>query len=576
MLIRPSDYGPTLPISAEQHAKKYRAPGETFYDYACRFSAALADNEEHRRALKSAVVDMAYLPAGRSQRAVGSPHKITAINCFVSGEIADDSMGIFDKVKEAFLTMRVGGGIGYDFSTIRPDGARVVSLGSTASGPVSFMHVFDAACRTVMSAGSRRGAQMAVLRCDHPDIEKFVTSKQDIDPSTGQSRDLRHFNISVACTDEFMAAVKRGDTFSLSFEGRVFATVDARLLWDKIMRSTWDYAEPGVLFIDTINRMNNLWYCEEIESTNPCGEQPLPPYGSCLLGSVNMVKFVRRRAGKNFIDIEAMGNMIPAIVRATDNIIDQTMYPLEEQRLCHQSNRRMGLGVTGMANAIEACGLPYGSEGYIALQSKILQTLRDTAYTASALLAKEKGVFPLFDKEKHLDGNFTKTLPGEVRDLISEYGIRNSHLTSIAPTGTISLTADNVSSGIEPVFSHKYDRRILDGDRATIEEVTDYGYREFGVMGVTADELSPEEHVDVLVSAQHFVDSACSKTCNVGSDVSWDRFKNLYMRAYDGGAKGCTTFRAAGKIYGILTKKDDDKEGGACYIDPTTGQKECS
>lgn len=572
--MKQDNYGPSQPLSEETHAAKYRAPGETFYDMCCRIAGALGDNEEHRRDFKMTLLSMAFMPAGRVQRAIGAPQKITPYNCFVSGTIEDDSSDIMDKAKEAYLTMRMGGGIGYDFSGLRYRNALIKSLSSPSSGAVSHMTIFDATCGCVSSAGGRRGAQMGVLRVDHPDIEEFVSAKQN-------STHLTNFNISVGITDEFMRAVESGDPFWLRFKGENIRQIDARALWDKIMRSTWDWAEPGVLFIDRINDGNNLYYCETIAATNPCAEQPLPPYGACLLGSFNMTKYVATRAGRRFIDLEAFKADIPGVIRAMDNIVDQALYPLPQQEQEAKNKRRMGIGVTGVSNALEICGFLYGTDAYIIAQDAILETLRDEAYRTSALLAKEKGAFPLYDRQQYLSAEFVVGLPDDIRDLIAEHGIRNSHLLSIAPTGTISLSADNISSGIEPVFSHTFDRTIITEHGPQTQEVSDYAYREFGVKGRTADELSPEEHVAVLVAAQRYVDSAVSKTCNVGDDVSWERFKEIYVSAWRGGAKGCTTFRAAGKRYGVLVKKETPPatevvpDGAACYVDPTSGKKTC-
>lgn len=565
-----SYYGPALPLSEETHASKYRADGETFYDMACRIAGALADNDDHRRDFKTTLLQMGFMPAGRIQRAIGAPQRVTPYNCFVSGTIADDSTDIMDKAKEAYLTMRMGGGIGYDFSGLRYRGSLIKSLGSPSSGAVSHMDIFNSVCSCVSSAGGRRGAQMGVLRVDHPDIEEFISAKQN------ESR-LTAFNLSIAITDKFMEAVRDDTDFSLVFKGEEIRRVNARALWDKIMRSTWDWAEPGVLFIDRINEDNNLWYCETIAATNPCAEQPLPPYGACLLGSFNLTKYVGTRAGKRFFDYEAFKADIPGTVRAMDNVVDEALYPLPQQEEEAKNKRRMGIGVTGVANALEIIGLPYGTPEYIAEQDKILSTLRDECYRASALLAREKKPFPLYTAA-YLDGQFIQTLPQDIQNLIKVYGIRNSHLLSIAPTGTISLSADNISSGIEPVFSHSYNRTIITEQGPIVEPVTDYAFREFGVRGRTADELSPEEHVAVLVAAQKYVDSAVSKTCNVGEDVSWERFKEIYVKAWEGGAKGCTTFRAAGKRYGVLVKAPETpvfEDGAACYIDPATGAKTC-
>lgn len=576
--------GPTLNISKEIHAMKYRSEGEDFKQAMSRVADALKDNQEHYEHVKEVLYDQRFLPAGRVQAAMGAAKVVTPYNCFVSGTIEDSMESIMDKAKEAAETMRLGGGIGYDFSTLRPRGANIASLDSRSSGPVSFMGIFDAVCKTIASAGHRRGAQMGVLRVDHPDIEEFVTAKSN-------AHRLTDFNISVGVTDEFMDCVKTGKPFALKFDGRTYKTVNAKNLWDQILRATWDWAEPGVLFIDKMNRKNNLWYTETIAATNPCGEQPLPPYGACLLGSFNLVQYVGQDfKGQFYFDYEEFRRDIPPIIRAMDNVVDRAVYPLSEHREEATSKRRMGIGLTGVANAIEATGAPYGSERFIGMLKTIMEVLRDTAYRTSVSLAIEKGAFPLF-KEEYLESEFAKTLPEDLREDIRKYGIRNSHLLSIAPTGTISLSADNVSSGIEPVFSLYYDRVIQTFDGPKEERVEDYGYRVFGVKGKTANELSVFDHVKVLNVASQYVDSACSKTCNVGSEVTWEQFKDIYMEAYEGGASGCTTFRADGKRAGILkASKDeevvetpeepDDPEwieegGGACYYNPATGLRSC-
>jgi ribonucleoside-diphosphate reductase alpha chain len=558
--------GPTLPISEEIHKMKYRTEGETFLDAMNRISSTLSDNDEHRHALTEILEEQRFMPAGRVQSAIGSVRKSTPYNCFVSGTISDSFDDIMDKAKEAGVTMRLGGGIGYDFSTLRPKGARIASQGSQSSGPVSFMDIFDAICGTVAAAGHRRGAQMGVLRVDHPDIIEFIHAKRN------DSR-LTRFNISVGITDKFMEAVKADAEFDLVFNGYVYETVTARALWNDIMRSTWDWAEPGVLFIDRINEWNNLWYCEYLAATNPCGEQPLPPYGACLLGSFNLVKYVKG----DCIDYVKLFKDIPAVVRAMDNVVDAAIYPLEQQEYEAKSKRRMGLGVTGFANALEKCGFKYGTPAFIHEGSKILELIKEECYRTSAKLAEEKGAFPLYD-ERYLDSKFIKTLSQDTQDLIRKHGIRNSHLTSIAPTGTISLSADNVSSGIEPVFTHAFSRTIQTFEGPITEHVTDFAFREWGVKGVKAGDVPVEDHVAVLCMAQKHVDSACSKTCNVGDDVTWERFKDVYMQAYDQGAKGCTTFRASGKRYGILNETPEEEEAApeACSIDLVTGQPTCS
>ena len=580
--------GPGAPLSQEIDSMKYRQEGESFDDKIKRIANALMDNEDHQFELEDILGNMRFLPAGRVQNAMGSHRITTAYNCFVSGTIEDSMINIMDRAKEAALTMQKGGGIGYDFSNIRPRGDLIKSLDSKSSGPISFMGIFDAVCQTIASSGHRRGAQMGVLRVDHPDILEFIRAKRNTTQLTG-------FNVSVGITDAFMEAVQSGGTeFELTFEGKVYSVINPQELWDEIMESTWDWAEPGVLFVDRINEMNNLYYCETIETTNPCGEQPLPAYGACLLGSFNLTKYI---VGDKF-DFPQFKKDIPHVVRAMDNVIDRTIYPLPAQADEARNKRRMGLGVTGLANAGEILGYPYASEEFLGWAEKVFACLRDNTYRASARLAKEKGAFPMY-REDYLKSNFIRTLPASVKKEIREHGIRNSHLTSIAPTGTISLVADNVSSGIEPVFSHYYDRIIQTFDGPKTERVEDYAYS-LGVEGRTANETSVDDHLAVLSLAQHYVDSACSKTINVGDSVTYDDFKDIYFNAWKSGTKGCTTFRLNGKRYGILetveskTEEEsamervekevreeevaDDYGTGAvaCFFDPVTGQKECS
>lgn len=864
-------YGPTLPISKETHRLKYRQEGESFRESMSRVANALSDDPSDFIPLRSILLTQRFLPAGRIQAAVGSPRKTTAFNCFVSGTIEDSMNGIMDKAKDAAQTMRLGGGIGYDFSTIRPKEDLIVSLGSKASGVLSFMEIYDTLCKTVSSAGNRRGAQMGVLRVDHPDIEEFIEAKTN-------DTTLTKFNISVGITDDFMHAVKNDEEFSLKFNGRVYKRVQAKYLWDKIMRATWDWAEPGVLFIDRINEMNNLNYCETIAATNPCvhpstliltdkgyqkigelegvqvnvwngeefsptvvketgqdqkmkmisfsdgshlecthghkfylsngkkveanelgkgdkllkshfpviegdvglhqayeqgffsgdgwfkgskayiglygekkkllskfsgaksineynivggydgtdttetklylyygekgfywnkswvpardfnlesrkewltglmdsdghvtkdgnaqisskdrefllkvklllntmgatgtlskmkdcwrlsipasyyykleldgrhpavkpsrectpfvkvvdieegevcekvycfteskrhmgvfngvltgqcGEQPLPPYGACLLGSFNLIKYCYTDDSNKF-NFDLLTDDIPIVVKAMDNVIDQTTYPLPEQEKEAKSKRRMGLGVTGLANAGEFLGLVYGSKEFIEFTDKVLDILANTAYLASTELATTKGMFPLFDRERYTSSKFIQSLWPATIKAIKDNGIRNSHLTSIAPTGTISLSADNISSGIEPVFSHEYDRTIQTENGPVVERVTDYAYREFGIKGKTADECTVGEHLDVLISVSKHVDSAVSKTLNVGDKVTWQEFKEIYERAWEEGCKGCTTFRVSGKRYGVLNKIEPESSSGeACYYDTVSGKKTC-
>ena len=573
--------GPTMPLSIELDEMKYRQADESFDDKVRRIAGALADGDEHKYELQEILGEMRFLPAGRVQSAIGSRRVTTAYNCFVSGTIEDSMNSIMERASEAAETMRRGGGIGYDFSSIRPRGTLIRSLDSKSSGPVSFMGIFDAVCQTIASSGHRRGAQMGVLRVDHPDIFEFIRAKRNSDQLTG-------FNISVGITDAFMDAVVTGETeFNLEWGGEVYETINPQELWEEIMESTWDWAEPGVLFIDRIKEMNNLYYCEEIAATNPCGEQPLPPYGACLLGSFNLTKYVVS-FGKSF-DFQQFKKDIPHVVRAMDNVVDRTIYPLDAQAEEARSKRRMGLGVTGLANAGEMLGMPYGTPEFLSWAEKIFACLRDNTYRASARLAAEKGSFPLY-REDYLKGNFYRTLPASVKKEIREHGLRNSHLTSIAPTGTISLVADNVSGGIEPVFSHYYDRTVQTFDGPRVERVEDYAYRH-GTEGRKADDISVLEHLEVLALAQNYIDSACSKTCNVGDNVTYEEFKEVYIKGWQMGCKGVTTFRLSGKRYGILqTVEEEEKteseaeglgetgseEATACFFDPVTGQRECS
>jgi len=570
--------GPKTDFADYLHATKYRAPGESFDEAMNRVAGALTNNREEFLRFRETLREMRFMPGGRIQAAIGSPKKVTPYNCFVSGVIQDSFIeghgSIMKRAEQAASTMRLGGGIGYDFSTLRPRGAAIKKLGSVSSGPVAFMGIFDAICKCIASSGHRRGAQMGVLRVDHPDIEEFIHAKQNQTELTG-------FNISIGVTDEFMVAVRDDRPFKLRWGGEVFNEVDARALWEKIMRSTWDWAEPGVLFIDQINRMNNLYYCESIHATNPCGEQPLPPYGACLLGSFNLVKYLRW-CGDNDHDPSEGGwqfdwplfmDDIPVVVAAMDRVVDEAHYPMFEQEQEAHNKRRMGLGVTALANAAEILGFPYGSDNFLIFEERVLGTLNAEAYRASALLAAERGSFPLFDRNKYLAGEFVLGLPEDVRDLIRAHGMRNSHLTSIAPTGTISLCADNVSSGIEPVYSKEVRRTVQTFDGPTEQDVRDYAFHNYGVVPREASDVSAQDHLRVLALASRLVDSSVSKTCNVPETMPWEDFKELYMVAWELGCKGLTTFNAGGKRMGILKKQEE--EGASCRIDSVTGRKEC-
>ncbi len=489
-----------------------------------------------------------FLPAGRVIAGAGTGRTVTLFNCFVMGAIPDDMSGIFENLREAALTMQQGGGIGHDFSTLRPQGAPVKGVGADASGPLSFMDVWDAMCRTIMSAGSRRGAMMATLRCDHPDIEAFVDAKRD-------PKRLRMFNVSVLVTDAFMKAVKDDADWDLVFGGRTFKTVKAKALWERIMRATYEVAEPGVIFIDRVNRRNNLHYCETIQATNPCGEQPLPPYGACLLGSINLAALVKNpfSAGAH-LDLEALERLVPVAVRMLDNVIDVSRFPLPQQEKEAKAKRRIGLGVTGLADALIFCGVRYGSPEAVRLTREWLGAVQRFSYLASADIAAEKGFFPLYERTRYLSGETIRGLPEDVRTAIGRYGIRNALLNSIAPTGTISLLADNVSSGIEPVFAFSHVRHVLQPDGSKREEsVDDHAFRTWRELRgneappsdvfVDAQTLSPADHLAMQAAAQDYVDSSISKTINLPRDISFEAFKNVYEEAYAQGCKGCTTYR---------------------------------
>jgi ribonucleoside-diphosphate reductase alpha chain len=556
------------PIAEQIWDMKYRlkaADGgvvdQTVEDTWRRIARALAAVEAEpavwEERFYAALEGFKYLPAGRITAGAGTGRSVTLFNCFVMGTIEDSLGGIFDGLKEAALTMQQGGGIGYDFSTIRPRGAAVQGVAADASGPLSFMDVWDAMCRTIMSAGSRRGAMMATMRCDHPDIEAFIEAKKD--PAR-----LRMFNLSVLVTDAFMAAVKADGPWDLVFGGRVYQTVKARDLWARIMRNTYDFAEPGVIFIDRINAANNLSYVETIAATNPCGEQPLPPYGACLLGSVNLAKLVwypfEERA---HVCKTALADLVRVAVRMMDNTVDASRFPLEAQAQEARAKRRIGLGVTGLADALLMCGLRYGSDAAVKATEEWMHLIAREAYLASVDLAREKGAFPLFDAERFLaSGNMTG-MDADVRDAVAKHGIRNALLTSIAPTGTISLYAGNVSSGIEPVFAYAYTRKVLqkDGSR-TEEEVVDYAVRLWREMHgdaplpdyfVNAQTLPPLDHVKMQAAAQRWVDSSISKTINCPEDISFEDFQQVYMAAWDQGCKGCTTYRPNAVTGSVLT-----------------------
>jgi ribonucleoside-diphosphate reductase alpha chain len=515
--------------------------------------------------------DFRFLPGGRILAGAGTHRSVTLFNCFVMGPIEDSVAGIFRALQEGAVTMQQGGGIGIDFSTLRPRGTQARAAGGIASGPVSFMQLWDAMCGTILSTGARRGAMMATLRCDHPDIEEFVTAKQ-------QPGRLRRFNLSVQVTDAFMAAVRSNADWPLVFPAaavdgdgeivtrdwpgadapvpcRILRHIKARQLWDAILSATYQYAEPGVLFIDRINQSNNLHYRERITATNPCGEIPLPPYGACDLGSLNLNRFVRAPFSRQArLDHQALAETVSVAVRLLDNVIDASQFPLPQQAEQARGSRRLGLGITGLADALLMLGLRYGSEQSLGLAAGTMRLICHAAYRTSVELAQEKGRFPFFESDEYLQGPFVRSLPGDIRDAIAANGIRNSHLLAIAPTGTVSLLAGNVSSGVEPIFAASYDRTILDEDgKPRHFALTDHALTLWraaaGVSGgvpehfVTAADLAAEAHLGMQAALQPFVDSAISKTINVPERCSFEDFKRIYDLAYDRGLKGCTTFR---------------------------------
>ena len=547
-------------FSKEIWETKYRARDETVDDTWRRVAKALASVEKNPAAWEERFYDrlknFRFIPGGRIIASAGTKNRATLFNCFVMGVIEDSMDGIFDALKEGALTMQQGGGVGYDFSTLRPKGMPALSTGRIASGPVSFMRIWNTMCATVLTTGARRGAMMATLRCDHPDIFDFIRAKSN------DSRDLNHFNLSVLVTDKFMKAVRADESWPLAFHDADSGsysgskkTLRARDLWHEIMECNYKSAEPGVLFIDRINRENNLWYVENISATNPCGEIPLPPYGACDLGSVNLTQFVIDPfTPQAHFDFEQMGESIADCVRMLDNVIDVASFPLPAQAEQVRQSRRIGLGVTGLADALVMQGFDYRDGNARDWAASVMELIRDRAYAASIDLAREKGAFPQFVKEKYLRGPFIERLPDDLRAGISLYGIRNSHCLAIAPTGTISLLANNISSGIEPIFSESFHRRVLQIDGSYLEyDVTDYAVslwrnqmgaaplsREF----VFAHEIEPMDHLFMQAAIQPFVDNSISKTINVAEDFPFERFVEIYDRADELNLKGCTTFRS--------------------------------
>lgn len=597
----------TTPVSRQVWQSKYRYTDVTAIHDVCvqdswrRVARALASVEpNHRKAWEKrfyqALKDFKFLPGGRILAGAGTGKKVTLFNCFAMSSIDDSLDGIFDALKEGALTMQQGGGIGYDFSTLRPKGIPAKSIGGVASGPVSFMRIWDTMCATLLSTGTRRGAMMATLRCDHPDIEEFINAKRN--PS-----ELRNFNLSVLVSDDFMQALQHDGEWPLVFpisglcestgdQGitmrkwsaspkkvpcRIYRVVRARVLWEQIMRATYEYAEPGVLFIDRINRDNNLWYREQICTTNPCGEIPLPPYGACNLGSLNLTRFIRKPFSRNAqFDYDAIKAATVVAVRMLDNVIDLSLFPLEKQEQQAKGARRIGLGITGLADSLIMLGLRYGEDQSIRFTANIMELICYTAYQASIDLAREKGSFPYLDQHKYLQGPFIQSLPPTMRSAIGESGIRNSHLTAVAPTGSISLLADNVSNGLEPLFDFQYKRRILteDGSFAVYELASYalrlwreyYGEKPLPPQFVKTDQIPTNAHLNMQAAIQRYVDNAISKTIYVPKDFDFSAFRSLYQTAYEMGLKGCTTFRP-NPVTGAVLMTDTGPEESLCHCD---------
>lgn len=551
--------------------------GETWSRVARAVASAEASPDRWQVEYGSILSDFLFLPGGRVLAGAGTDKQVTLFNCFVSGPLLDSVESIFDSLKETAVTMQQGGGIGLDFSALRPSGAPAVRTGSVASGPLPFMQIWDSLCETLLITSARRGAMMGTLRCDHPDIAAFIDSKREYDA-------LRNFNLSVLITDDFMQAVANDSEWQLVYpadngpsdDDQIYERLPARALWQRIMRAAHETAEPGMLFIDKINRSNNLYYCEHIGATNPCGEVPLPPHGACNLGSVNLSALVqapfKRDAG---LDQHRLRETVKVAVRFLDDVIDVSRFPLQQQALQARSTRRIGLGVTGLADALAMLGFHYGSDAAREFAANTMEIIRDTAYAASISLAREKGTFPYFDKDRFLDAPFIRRLPEHLRDSISEYGIRNSHLLAIAPAGTISLLAGNISSGIEPIYALQADRAVRGNDlRVQHLEVRDYAYglwlrhenhpHERPEVFVTAEQLPAKEQLQMQACLQPFVDSAISKTVNLPGEATLDDVEEVFSFAYSAGLKGCTVYRSGARSGQVLRARDDSH---CCHAD---------
>jgi len=568
------------PISNRVWDIKYRyRRGEKVFDQTLedtwqRVAKAVAQAEKSterpfwKREFYRILEDFRFLPGGRILAGAGTKYKVTLFNCFVMNIAKDSMKGIFHGLEEGALTLQQGGGVGYDFSVLRPFGATAKKTGIQASGPVSFMRIWDSMAGVLLSTGARRGAMMAVLRCDHPDVEAFVTAKKD-------PLELRHFNVSVMVSDAFMEAVKNDADWPLIFPlgkesvsgdiiyrqwgaalspvpCRIYSIIKARDLWKKIIRSAYDYAEPGVLFGDTINRMNNLWYRERLNATNPCGEIPLPSYGACNLGALNLTQFISAPFTANAkIEWARIDETVKIATRFLDNVIDVSHYPLKMQRIQAMGTRRIGLGLTGLADTFVMLGIRYGSQESITLAQEIMKRMAEMTWRTSIQLAQEKGAFTFFARE-YLQGPFVQTLDGQIQRELAQYGVRNSHHNTIAPTGTTSLLANNVSNGIEPIFQAEYDRHVRTATETVIFHVKDYAYQRWlennkertrPPAWIDTNSLLPEAHLDIQGAMQPYIDNAISKTINIPLDFPFEKLADVYTKAYALGLKGCTVFR---------------------------------
>jgi len=573
---------PLADISTDIWDTKYRyRDGDVIRDASLedtwqRVARALAAVEAGQEGVWTArfhevLANFRFLPGGRIQAGAGTRHRTTLFNCFVMGTIEDTLDGIFSALKEGALTMQAGGGVGYDFSTLRPRGARADASDTIASGPVSFMHIWDSMCATLISTGARRGAMMATLRCDHPDILEFVEAKRD--PAV-----LRHFNLSVLVSDAFMAALDQDADWPLSFPpGRTVGSVRARVLWERIMRANYDSAEPGVIFIDRVNRLNNLGYEETIRATNPCGEIPLPPYGACDLGSINLTRFVRAPFTPDAtLDLDGIAATASVAVRMLDNVYELAHFPVPRQREVARRSRRLGLGITGLGDALAMLGLRYGSDASLDAARAAMAAICHAAYRASAELARERGPFPAYRAESYLAGEFVRSLPEDIRAAIAAHGIRNSHLTAIAPAGTISLLANNISSGLEPIYAYRYQHNVRRPDGGLTEYVVeDYAWRLYRSLHgdaplppgfVSATEIPPDQHLQMQAALQAHVDNSISKTINVPADMAFSGFEAIYRNAYALGLKGCTTYRPGAGRGQVMTADQPPPAKPCCEL----------